>query len=117
MSDEMTAVLDEPPVFVMPEISVSDIVLWYDNGDLGSAGHAALVTRKGAESVDLTVYGEGVSDRHKRGVRFHSDPKMANVFQRDAGGWDYSPAAKRLMRIEQMLNEAGFGETPKAKKR
>lgn len=108
----------------MPSIDVSDIVLWYDAGDVNSDGNAAIVTAVNAFNVDLRVLNTGtVSGTYRRGVRHVTDPKLKqNEFCRQEGGWEYSPSMKRLMAMEarlaavEKITDEAFGPPANKKK-
>lgn len=122
-----------PPAYAMPTIHLNDHVLWYDNGDLGSEGHPAVVVRVHAEQVDVKILGVGATQTYRSGVRHVTDPKLKqNSFIRESGGWDYSAATRslvdagvriaaleaRLVQLEQRLEQVGLGsEPPKDKKK
>lgn len=108
----------EPPRYVMPKVDVSDIVNWFDSGDTSSPGHAAVVTHVNPETIDLRLITGTMITSVYKSVRHVSDQRLKiNEFNRQNGGWDYTPAMRRLMDVETVLTQAGFLPLPKPKKK
>jgi len=91
------------PSFVMPNIFVGDMVLWYHAADRTTAPRPAVVTHVGAETIACSVFEkDSVTMRCMDGVRHLDDPTTQIPEAREAGAWTL------VMRItEQQQKQKG----------
>lgn len=95
----------------MPHAEIGDMVIWYPDGVRANnneeMAHAAIVTKIGYETLNLNVCSPSSYNFMIRdGVRHLDDPKAVHPDLRSQGGWDYTPAHKRLKFMERRLQLA-----------
>jgi hypothetical protein len=97
--------------FTMPHVEIGDMVIWYPDGvranNSEEMAHAAIVTKIGYDSLNLNVCSPSSYNFMIRdGVRHLDDPKAVHPDLRSQGGWDFTPATKRLKLMEKRLQLA-----------
>jgi hypothetical protein len=91
--------------FVMPEIRVGTVVLFYVGADRNQVPQAAMVTGVGHRNLVLSVFAPNTYNLLIRdGVRHMHDPDLLhNVDTREMGGWDYTHEHRMLIELQEKV--------------
>ena len=92
-------------VFKMPEVSVGMPVLWYMDGNEGSAPYVGIILRFNQRTVDLEVHAPNAMPRFKAGVRHVDDPMIQDSDVYQMGAWGYTDQTKRLHCLEIQVRD------------
>lgn len=79
---------------------IGDIVNFYQEGDVDSPPHPAVVTASGFDTLTLNIMAPDLKNFSiKDGVHHISDPRCRRVETRDNGGWDHTPRMKKVLEL------------------
>ena len=96
--------------YKMPKVHQGQVVLWYDGGDRGGEPSAAIVTRVGDETVNVSVISPDCYNfRIRDGVRHLDDPHDRRSRHDDVrdhpGCWDYTGYDKEFLKVTRQLGK------------
>ena len=92
--------------FMMPVVSVGDVVLWSHGGSPSEKKCPAFVTEAGDRTVQLTVYAGGYAAcQVKDGVYHAGDPLRRKGHRGDAGAWEYAPQTIMLNALVETVQK------------
>ncbi len=95
---------DKTPKAPWELVAVGDPVLWYLDGDAKLGPCPAVVTGIGPGLCLNILSKDSFNMRIRDGVPHVSDPRCGSDHMRDAGGWDFSPLARRLAALEEAVS-------------
>jgi len=94
------------PPYRMPQVEIGLLVLWYPDGNLQLPPHCGVVTRVSAQSLCINCFDPMLLNVQPRdGVKHVGDPTLRREEARAMGGWDYTPAYRRLLDLEFAVKE------------
>lgn len=94
---------EEISQYQMPHVDIGTPVVWYAKGERrGSEAEVGFVMHCGGRNVVLyTARGRRVD-----AVRHVDDPKLRlSMEQREMGAWDFTPESKRILALEQAVED------------
>lgn len=89
--------------FVMPRVSLGDVVLWYSTGQGNERPAPGIVIGFSPRQITVlaSIYGRGLVSQDC--IRHRDDPEMSNWDVEHNGFWDYTDFHKRVMALESTV--------------